>query len=129
MRVFLILLLTGLATACSGPFLLFAGGALNGPEEAYTTAAVPAEDTLIELETRLEDPYSVNLNAFVIDGNLYLDPAADRTWYQHIAVDPRVRLRIGGGDVVYRALAVKVTDPAIIARFEADRIPMRIDPR
>ena len=131
MFIFRILLAASLTlvAACSGPFLVFAGGALQGPEQPYSPAVVPAQDTLVQLETRPDDPYSVNLNAFVVAGNLYLDPTAERAWYEHITQDNRIRLRIDGFDVVYSARAVEVTDPAIKARFDADRIPLRIQAR
>jgi hypothetical protein len=38
------------------------------------------DDAFIDLETRPEDPYSVELNYIVKDGKLYIDPAEGREW-------------------------------------------------
>ncbi len=69
------------------------------------------------------------VNAVAIDGVLHVDPTAERGWYQHIAQDPRVRMRLPDGDIVFPALAKPVQDPAIKARFGADRIVLQLVPR
>ena len=121
----MILVLAG----CDGPFFYFAGGAFKGTEGRLTADAVPAESGLIQLETRPAEPYSVNLYMVVIDGAVYIDPAEDRTWYQNLKADPNVRVRFDGDDVIYPARAERVTDPALVAQFEPDRIVMRLVPR
>ena len=129
LKPLLILTVAFLLGACSGPFFYFPGGALAGPEQPYGADAVPTGDTLIQLETRPSEPYSVNLNAVVMDGALYLDPTEERAWYQHIVADNRIRIRIDGADTVYTAKATIMQDPVVTGKFDADRIPLRIDPR
>ena len=49
------------------------------------------DEAFVDLEVRPDDPYSVTLNYIVKDGKLYIDPAEDRTWYQYLKEDDRVR--------------------------------------
>ncbi len=114
---------------CSGPFLYLPGGALEGPERPWRDAVLPPEGGVIQLETNPADPYSVNINAVTIDGQLYIDPASDRQWYQHMVDDPRVRVRFDGGETVYTAQVLTDVAEDVRARFEADRIVLRLAPR
>lgn len=119
---------TGLALGCGGPFFVFPGGALSG--EVVTTPVQDwsfVNDRFMDLETRPDDPYSVELNYFVRDGELYIDPAEDRTWHRYIREDPRVRVRFGGR--VYPLEAVLVGRPGELEGFDADRYVYRLDPR
>ncbi len=118
-----------LLSACNGPLFMIPGGALSGPTAPLATAPVPAEGDVIALETRPLDPYSVYINAVAIDGVLHIDPTAARGWYQHIVTDDRVRIRLSSGDTIYPAQAQPVTDEAVLARFEADRIVFALVPR
>ncbi len=121
------LILVGLM-GCGGPVLVCPGGALSG--EVVTE---PVEDwsfldsTFLDLETRPEDPYSVELNYFVRDGKLYIDPAEGRTWFEHIRHDPLVRARFG--NEIYPLRAVLVGGPGEIEGFDTDRYVYRLDPR
>jgi hypothetical protein len=85
------------------------------------------DDLFVELETRPEDPYSVELNYIVIDGRLYIDPAEGRTWLEHIRADPDVRVRFDGR--VYPMKAVLVGRPGELEGFDPDRYIYRLDPR
>ncbi|XOV84618.1 MAG: hypothetical protein ACFHXK_05760 [bacterium] len=114
---------------CSGPLLWLPGGALSGPEAPLSAAPVPAEGGVLVLETRPENPYSVNIGYTVIDGQIYVDPAAERQWYQYMAANPEVRIRLEGSQSVYPALAVAVEDPQLLARFEPDRMVLRFEAR
>lgn len=117
-----------LAAGCGGPMLVFPGGALRG--EVVSTPVDDwsfADDRFIDLETRLDDPYSVELNYFVKDGKLYVDPAEGRRWLDHIRADPRVRVRLGGK--VYPTTAVLVGKPGELEGFDADRFVYRLDSR
>ncbi len=113
---------------CGGPLLVFPGGELSG--EIVTT---PVEDwsfvgdSFVDLETRPDDPYSVQLNYIVKDGKLYVDPAEGRNWLDHIRADPRVRVRFGGK--VYPLKAVLVGQPGELEGFDQDRYIYRLDPR
>ena len=62
----------------------------------------------------------------VIDGQLYIDAAKERRWYQYLRQDNRVRVALGGS--VYPALAVPVTQADIITAFRPERVIFRIDP-
>lgn len=127
MRLFL-LLAAAAAVGCSGPFLVIPGGALSG--EVVTEPVTDwsfADDLFVDLETRPEDPYSVELNYVVRDGKLYIDPAEGRTWFDHIRADPRVRVRFGGK--IYPVTAVLVGQPGELEGFDADRYIYRLDSR
>ncbi len=114
--------------ACGGPILIFPGGALSG--EVVTEPVTDwsfVDDAFVDLETRPSDPYSVELNYFVRDGRLYLDPAEGRAWLDHIREDPRVRVRFGGK--VYPARAVLVGGPGEVEGFDPERFVYRIESR
>ncbi len=116
-----------LATGCGGPFLVFPGGELRGE-----TVAEPVDDWsfvdswFVDLETRPGDPYSVELNYIVKNGQLYIDPAEGRAWLEHIREDPRVRVRFGGK--IYPLKAVLVGKPGELDGFPEDRFIYRLDP-
>lgn len=124
-----ITILVGLAMiACGGPLLVFPGGALRGevvsePVEDWSFA----DDRFVDLEVRPSDPYSVELNYFVIDGELFIDPAEGRTWFDYLREDPRVRVRFGGK--VYPARVVLVARPGERDDFDPDRYVYRIESR
>ncbi len=117
-----------LLLACGGPILIIPGGALAG-----TVVSQPVDDwsfvsdRFVDLETRPEDPYSVELNYVVREGKLYIDPAEGRTWLEHIRSNPLVRVRFG--DKVYPLEAVLVGKPGELDGFDADRFIYRLDPR
>lgn len=114
--------------ACGGPVLVFPGGELSGE-----VVEEPVEDwsfvsaTFLDLETRPEDPYSVELNYVVRDGKLYIDPAEGRRWLDHIRQDPRVRVRFHGK--IYPMRAVLVGRPGELEGFDPTRFIYRLDPR
>ena len=66
----------------------------------------------MQLETRPSDPYSVNVWVMAAEGSVYVAAGGGResSWAQHIAEDPRVRLRIG--DAIYELRAVEADDEA-----------------
>ena len=117
-----------LAVACGGPFLIIPGGELSG--EVVTDPVTDwsfATDSFIDFETRLDDPYSVELNYFVRDGQLFIDPAEGRTWFEYLRADPRSRVRFG--DKIYPVTAVLVGKPGELPNFDADRFVYRLDSR
>ncbi len=102
--------------ACGGPVGPLAGGRLRGethkgPVESWDFAA-PVET--IQLETRPEDPHSVNVWSATVEGRLYVpssmilgpETPTERAWVRHATDDPRVRLRIDG--TIYAAEARRV---------------------
>ena len=84
-------------------------------------------DLFLDLEVRPADPYSVELNYLVRDGQLYIDPAEGRRWFDYIRADPRVRARFGGK--IYPLEAVLVGRPGELDGFDADRFVYRLNPR
>ena len=121
--LFSALLLLG---GCNGPLAFVPGGKLRGPEQTASSWDMAAGFENLELETRPADPYSVRVNFTLKDGQLYVDPAADRRWYQHMVDDARVRVRFD--EVIYPARAVPVTDPAEKKGFDPSRQVLRLEP-
>lgn len=103
--------------ACSGPCVLLPGGELEGrvapaPESWSFTDEV---DT-IQLETRPDEPYSVNIWVVALDPHLYVHAGANRSeWVEHMEDDPAVRLRVG--DAIYELVARRVTEQSEFDRF------------
>jgi hypothetical protein len=117
-----------LFVACSGPGPFIPGGALKGqlvtePVEDWSFVS----DAFMDLETRPSDPYSVELNYFIRDGQLYIDPAPGRTWFRYLKEEPQVRVRFG--DKIYPVTAVLVGEPGEIEGFDEDRYVYRLDSR
>ena len=117
-----------LFVACGGPLLIIPGGELSGREvsEPVTDWSF-VTDNFLDLEVRPDDPYSVELNYVVRDGDLYIDPAEGRTWFDYLRADDRVRVRFG--DDIYPLKAVLVGKPGELEGFDADRFIYRLDPR
>lgn len=116
------------SAGCDGPFIWLPGGRLAGQEATLTVDAAP-DGGVIELETRPDDPYSVNIGFQRIDGMLLIDPAEERRWYRHLQENANVRVRFEGDPVVYAARVLPVTDPDVLARFEPDRHVLQLLPR
>ena len=127
----LLLLLVLSAPACSGPFGLMSGGELTGEVKPVPSDWTFAGDVgTAQLETKPEDPYSVNLAYTLVDGALYINAGDTETqWVQNLTANPRVRLRVEG--VLYELRADRVTDPDEIARFArawTSQSAFRLDP-
>ncbi len=109
----LLLAVIGLALmGCSEPFITLPGDQLAGE-----VADAPAQWTgiadvkVMQLETRADDPYSVNVWLAALGPNLYLATGENGTnWTVYLQQDRHVRLRIEG--IIYLLEAVAVTDPA-----------------
>lgn len=108
--VFALGLVSLLVALGCGPTVIFAGGRLSGdvkpvPRDWTHAQAIP----VVQLETRPEHPYSVNLWGVEADGVFYVMGANDeRTWVQHLREDPLVRLKVC--DDVYEMRATVVND-------------------
>ena len=126
MKNYLLIAYLLLVSACSEPFVYFSGGRLSGEQAPLLT--MPTNNGVMQIETLPEDPYSVNIGFFVLDGQLYIDPAADRQWYQNILIDPTVRVRFDGHEQIHPMLTVVETDPTILAEFDPARIVLRLEP-
>lgn len=123
---FVSLLLSLLATACGGPKLfVVSGGELRGtlaPGSVEDWAFTDAVER-VQLETRPDDPYSVHVygvgstEAFYVASQgwrMFVSSAGDARWVHHIAVDPRVRLRVG--KTLYELEAIRIQDRAELER-------------
>jgi hypothetical protein len=117
LQVRLLSLLLVLAAGCNGPFVVLPGGRLDGNvEPSPIDWSFAGEYGTIQLETRPEDPYSVNIAFTVIEGRLYINAGDTETqWVKNMAESPLVRLRMG--EALYDLRAERVTDRAEIAEF------------
>lgn len=113
----LLCLVVGLVLGCNGPTGLLPGGELEGE-----TRPAPADWSFAgdygmgQLETRPDDPYSVNLVFTVLDGRVYVNAGdAETQWVKNMTEDPRVRLRVD--DALYALRAERVTDADELAAF------------
>lgn len=118
-----------------GPVGPFPGGALGGPvAEAPADWAAVAHVEQIQLESRPDDPHSVNTWCGVVDGALYVptslilgpDDPNERGWVRHVVADARVRLRIEGQVYELRAVRVEAAEErervrtALLAKYDAE---------
>jgi len=113
----LALLLTASCAGCGGPFVLFPGGALEGPTVATPDGWSFTDDVdTVQLETRPDDPYSVNIWVIAIDEHLYVHAGANRaTWVENMEADPNVRVRVN--DSIYELAASRVDSQEEFDRF------------
>ena len=117
-----LLLLGALAAlGCGGPVLVFPGGELRGELVSEPVDDWSFVDDMLHRprDPTRTDPYSVELNYFVRDGKLYIDPAEGRRWLEYIRADPRVRVRFSGR--IYPLQAVLVGRPGELEGFPEDR--------
>ena len=113
----LALVLVALAAGCGGPFLVLPGGKLEG-----TVAAAPddwsvtREVNTVQLETRPDDPYSVNIWVVGLGSRVYVHAGANRsTWVEHMEADPSARLQVK--DLIYELEATRVKSQDEFDRF------------
>ena len=117
--------LVALALLCAGcgPLVLFPGGRLSGNvKPAPTDWSFAADVEVIQIETRPDDPYSVNLWGVSHDDTFYVmsgDPESG--WAANLLADPRLRLKVC--DDLYEMRATPVEDAAtraaVLAAVEA----------
>jgi len=106
MRILILLIALSGTLAC-GPLVMIPGGRLSG-----TVAPVPDDWSFsddvktVQLETRPDDPYSVNIWGLAVGDEFYVASGkSDNAWAKHIAADDRVRLRID--ESIYELRAVR----------------------
>lgn len=109
------------ALAC-GPLGPLSGGKLGGEPHRGDLPSwdFVADVETVQLETRPDDPYSVNTWIGSYEGRLVVptslilgdDEPTEREWVRNVQADPRVRLRIEG--VVYELKARRVEDEATL---------------
>ena len=101
-----------LALGCD-PISMLPGGALSG-----TVRPTPADWSftdsveIVQLETRPEDPYSVNIWGVAAGGGFYVASGRGESsaWVGHLSEDPRVRLRVN--EDLYELRAARSDDPS-----------------
>ena len=113
----LVMVLMVLGLGC-GPLVMVPGGQLSGsvkpmPADWSFTDSVET----VQLETRPEDPYSVNVWCVATREGLYVASGRGESaaWAKHISTDPRVRLRVGAD--LYELNAVRTADEAELDEF------------
>ena len=105
--------------ACSEPFIVFSGGELEGEvsDAPSDWSQLNAVET-IQLETRPDDPYSINVWAAGIGPDIYVATGDDGTnWTEHIEVQRDVRLRIE--HQIFELKAIRVSDTDELERVSA----------
>lgn len=100
-----------------GPFLVFPGGRLRGTLDPSALVDWHHTDDVefVQIETRPDVPYSVQVYGVGSDRAFYIASqgwrgmmgSTDRArWVEHLAEDPRLRLRVGR--TIYPLLATRV---------------------
>jgi hypothetical protein len=104
-------------TACDGPFILAAGGDLSGTvKEAPNKWLLDEDSAVAQLETRPEDPYSINFTYVQLKGKFYVYAGDTRTnWVKHIEQNPLVRVRVK--DNIYPVRAIRVMSEEELSEF------------
>jgi hypothetical protein len=115
-RLIAILALT-LVGGCSGDWIPFSGGALEGKiVSASEGIPIAGSEDVVRLETQPADPYSVNLWVIALDDDLYVHAGDNHTtWIQHLEIDASAR--IGYEDSIIELVAERVTDQPTFDRF------------
>jgi len=108
--------------ACGGPIAVFPGGALDGPVKPVPQSFEFARDAgTIQLESRPEDPYSVNIACAIVGDDLYVSAGDNESqWVENIEANPMVRLRVKGD--IYELRAERVTDEPEMQAFAEEWI-------
>ena len=104
-------------TACDGPFILAAGGDLSGTvTEAPNKWQLDEDSAVAQLETRPEDPYSINFTYVQLEGRFYVYAGDTRTnWVKHIEQNPLVRVRVKHN--IYPVRAIRVMSEEELSEF------------
>lgn len=117
--LFPVLLGIGWSVGC-GPLVMIPGGSLSGSVQPVPSDWSFSDDVdVVQLETRPDDPYSVNVWGVGMGAHFYVvsGDAAESSWAQNVLADPEVRLRVG--DAIYEMRAERVEDDAEIDRLLA----------
>jgi hypothetical protein len=118
MRLLILGILAFSVLACD-PLVMIPGGELSGetqpvPEDWTFTDSVET----VQLETRPDDPYSVNIWGVGIAEEFFVASGKpDNAWAEHIAADDRVRLRVQ--EAIYDLRAERDETPEAREQFLA----------
>lgn len=113
-------LVFGTLTVACDPIVMIPGGELTGEVAPHPVSwAFTDEYDTVQLETRPDDPYSVNIWAVAAGRAIYIasGKGTESKWSKNIAGDRRVRLRVG--ETIYELAATEVNDDASRALFIA----------
>jgi len=102
--------------------MVFPGGTLDGPVKAPPQSFGFARDAgTVQLETRPEDPYSVNIACAIVGDALYVSAGDNKSqWVENMEANPLVRMRIEGE--IYELRARRVTDDDELNSFAEEWI-------
>ena len=112
------ILAVGFLQGC-GPLVMIPGGALSGSVKP-TPSDWSFSDSIetVQLETRPDDPYSVNVWGIGIGEYFYVAAGdAESGWALNLIEDPRVRLKLA--DDLYELSATQTNDSAELDAFLA----------
>ncbi|MEM7078353.1 MAG: hypothetical protein AAF513_06965 [Pseudomonadota bacterium] len=132
LHILAITILSLLLLACDRPFMVMAGGELEGAV-AQPPAAWDFEEVsgLAQLETRPAAAYSINIAYVQIEQRLYVYAGNTRTnWVEHLEQNPLARIRID--ETIYPVVAVRVDDTVELDKFAlqwASRSVFQRDPK
>lgn len=117
MHKFIITGLMALFVMGCAEYLPISGGALEGRVLPLPQSLDKiTEDKIIQLETGVDEAYSVNLWVVEVAGYLHVFAGDNKAaWVENIEQNKNVRLR--SGDDIFELEAVRVTDPQYFSAF------------
>lgn len=127
MRILIAIILATLLVSCGEPLSMIPGGQLSGEVKAAPPSWADVPET-IQVETRLSDPYSINIWGVGIGQHLYIATSdSGTTWSDFIDADSNIRARVGSS--LHELNATSITDPAergsviaaYVSKYELDK--------
>ena len=117
MRKFITTGLMGLLVMGCAEYLPISSGSLEGRVSPLPQSLDKiAQDNIIQLETRVDEAYSVNLWVVEVASHLHVFAGDNKAnWVEDIEQNSNVRLR--SGDEIFELAAVRVNEPTIFAAF------------
>ena len=109
----------------SDPWNQLPGKRITGEEvtEPVDDWTFMEKSTRVTLEVRPSDPYSVDIRSFLHEGILYLNSISpENRWTQYLLEDPKLRIKVGNR--IYKALATRVEDAALVNEIQEAREQM-----
>ena len=127
MRHFSLISILLILSACAEPLNFIPGGTLSGNQTELPALWQNIPET-IQLETNLDDSYSVNIWGLAVGKDFYVATGEDgTTWSHNMNSDSRVVLRVGKN--LYSLNAVEITESieresvtqAYIEKYDVDK--------